>query len=260
MSYSLKSTGLATHVLNLIMVDDDDTTVVDIGSSPATLVVDANVTIENLDWNGVTRKAFETKSNGSFNFYGITFSANAPALPHGNGSGGNTQVAIYARATANGGLGYAFKASAGAIGMGLDSTGYDNPGAIINTSFLYGSSDSYTATDFSERVILAVTHEYGAVRQVFADTDGGTSTALDVDTTDAGFGANGTLDSIGGYAGQGHVRMRVLAYINFDSKLTLSEIQSLRDDWFGVLVDAPVVGGGLSIPVANQHMRNIGIR
>ena len=244
MAYTRKTTGLGAVCVNLLIVDDDDTTVVDIGSAASTFTVHANVTIEDGTWSTYSPKAFETKQNGTFNFYGITFDSNKPVTKHGQTETGSGAF-ICGYPGANSGNNRYWIDATNAASFGINSS---NEIVIErNGGVLAVTSGASLSDDLSTAYALGYNYEYDAANgeQIFFDTDGGTKSAWDIDQTSTTQGSDAQdWDGIGGDAGQGNAVIRAMCIANFSRQLTLTEMQDLRDDWWGELINEAAPGGG----------------
>jgi hypothetical protein len=249
MARTLKSTGLAADLTNIIVVDDDDSTLVDFGSTDSGPIVDVNCTVETV--GSQPTKAIETKSNGGFNGYGITFTTN-PVLKHGSAEGGNGQFAVFAVGTgAN--VWIPFSTDTGGYGAGRTS---NTVGFRIQRQVNLNASSASSRTrgsDFSDVIVLVWNYEFNTATngiQIFSDDiDTGTETTWDVEEASGSSGGTaGELTHIGYWPGQGYHTVQLLAYGNANRKITLTEAQALRDDWFGELFEAapPIV---IEVPV-----------
>lgn len=240
MAYSRKNSGLGAIANHLIIVDENGSSVVDLGSSAVTQpTVDANCTYGSQTWAGVSRGYVETKNNGAFNFYGITWSANNPQLLHAATNGASMVIIGSPGATdgtygsitgtSNWAAGFTRRTSGGAFNYEIST----NDGrADLRSLTLTGN------TNFSDKIILGIAGKaFGTIRS-FADIDGGGESAYRFNTTDGwGLNSGGVLNNIGGFAGAGYHTFRLHCLVIFNDYLaTLSDFQALRDDWFGQLV------------------------
>lgn len=231
MAYTLKATGVAAIATSIIAVDQDGTTIRDFKSSTRTanMTVDANVSRGTSTWKSVSRGYFETKSNGGFDFYGITI-APGHEIPWDNSyeqPGTGTFIAYAGTA-----------ASAGAHGILTSSGGELLLRRSGKLAISYSGSDGLTTlpTDGTTKFSVGVNFVYGADRDFYYGPESG-SLAIDGDFTDGGFGGNNLINAIGGLAGQGNAPGKFHVIVIAPRPLTLTEYQSLHDDWFGTLFD-----------------------
>lgn len=247
MAYKLKDTGLATRVISCVLVDDDGETIVDLAAETQVLVRHSAVTIGEKAWKGTVRKFFETKVSG-INVYGLSWpTGQRPAVPTDTaagvavfvayagmspGTGGNYQVDVNIGTTAVSGAspsssGFKFNEGGAQFEIGVSTSAVgDTPVPTNgNTSFSAGANWRVGAV-----------HEE-ASSQPFFGLESGSIAADGEDSKPGNYGkAETALWAIGGrdtYGGQPAKRHCVVV---IEGKLTLSEWQSLHNDWFGVLI------------------------
>jgi hypothetical protein len=237
MAYTLKTTGIAAAATSIIAVDDDGTTIRDFKSATRTanMTVNANVSRGSSTWKGGSRFYFETKANGSFDFYGLTF-ASGHEIPFNNSTGApgtGTFIAYAGTPGISGGGTAAMLANAagsdllnrftGTLNFGYSGTGTDKGLTTLPTD---------NTTKFS----VGANFLYGSNRDYFYGLESG-SLAADGAYSEGGFGANSLISAIGGAAGQGNAPGKTHVIIVLPRPLTLSEYQSLHNDWFGTLFE-----------------------
>lgn len=237
-----RNTGSTLGAICVNLLINDGGVVVDLGSAPSTPVVHANVTFGSATWDGTSRPYFQTAAAVS---QGITFSAGAPALKHGNGEGGNGQFLAMAKGTGTASDKQQVVCASGnfAAGFAYD----DNAGAWAacgnNGTVLQSSLQADATTDFTAEWAIVWNAKYNQPtdgRQIFIDTDIGTQSTWDAQQTEGGDGPSGaTVISIGfGAAVSVYLASRIFVYANFSRLLTLAEAQQLRDDWYTQLIAA----------------------
>jgi hypothetical protein len=239
MAYTLKASGIATNLTFCFAIDSDGTTPKEFVSSD----VDTNKTYDTgvlasvaaATWKSVSRGYLVTTSNGAFDFNGVRFaSGHRPSMDTSGSSS-------------------CFFACNGA-----------SAGSTVKTFFGDDSTNSYVARNSTDKGVLVVgARTAGNAGTTSLPTDGTTkfsfgvsndnasagkvyyyglesgSLAADGGTTgDNGFGSNVNIHAIGGAAGQGNQPFKPFICARFNRVLTLTEFQSLHDDWFGTLFDS----------------------
>ncbi len=237
MAYKLRATGIAANCTMCVAVDPDTLTIKDFSSSAVTadMIVHQDITagIGSQGWNGKTRHYFELQSGKYVGFgtakprwefnvegqrrtivwIGKTGGYQARVIGKDSSnyvaacslaSGGNTMPQIY-------GMGYG---SSGATGGNASFSAGDN--AIFGFSLVHGVSGiAYSALHDAEAMTSVV--------QAAPPTSGGG--AFDV-----------------AYVGRrndstGQDLDKIHAVLIFDDDLSEAEWDSLRDDWFSVLLE-----------------------
>lgn len=237
MAYQLKSTGIAANCTMFIGVDPDTSAIKDFASSAVTadMVIGANVTTGSQTWDGNTRSYFQLGAGTAAADF-VQFGTNKPSfgLPAssqrtvvfiGEIGGdpdrvfGNDSSNYFASRSLSGGTSHPIMLLGGIARNG----GLTNPASgkkIYGLSFVQGTS----------------TTAYSA-----ADTDASMTevTGLGSMTSNAGY----SLDYIGRRDDSTiHQTSKIHAVLIFNTALSNSDWASLRDDWFGTLLE--VVSGG----------------
>lgn len=264
MAYKLKTTGLAASVRFLICVDPDTDYVMHY--SPANVdgyvaTKGANVTINSQAFDGITRKYWQ-RGSGTADADFVKFDTNKPNWSCNVAAQQRTVVYIGQHA-ASGGDAYT-------VLFGKDSgirvTSY-NPAAggdsYPDAAWL-GWENVVTgaqARPFSTKVIWGFRLTHGTSLHMFWDTDTGTSISESSHspTWYAGTAANFDINYVNRYNTGGTSSGRSLdhAIIAFDTNLSTSDIATLRDDFFGVLLEAAGGGGGSAAGAASHYYRQL---
>jgi hypothetical protein len=234
-AYTLKSSGLATDLLMCVAIDEDGTTVREFVSSDVnTNMTLTSVTTGSSTWKSVSRGYFVCTADGGAQYFGPKFaSGHRPAI----NAAGITGVFIAFASHSVGNNTEAMSEWASGIIVARSSGGKfqmsTGGGAVGNTTLPTGG------TKFS----VGANHTAFVLNAFFYGAESG-SLAADGSSVDPGFGT-GSLDvaGIGGGAGQGNSPGSYHIFCYFDRALTEAEYQTLHDDWFGVLFDAPGGGG-----------------
>lgn len=262
MAYQLKSTGIAANCTMLIAVDPDTGTVKDFASSAVTadMTVGANVTTGSQAWDGNTRHYFRhgagttdadfvkfgtTKPNWTFNVNGLERTwvfvgevAGTQARAFGKDSSIYTaQINLAAGGSthpAHVGAGYATSASGGNASPASGSK------RIFGFSMKHGSAGghgyAYTAADTDASM---------TVTDVGAPTS--TSATNNFDLTYVGRRNDATA----------HQQDKVHLIAIFDASLAEADWDTLRDDWFGTLLETAGGGGGGGQPPRSMHLSRL---
>jgi len=239
MAYTLKTSGIATKLIACVAVDEDGVTVKDFvsGNSITHNASIAAPVVGSATWKGVSRGHFKTDYGGDiFTPRGVLWNATQPNLPVGSGGNGISFFVAVAGLVETSNQ-YLWQISTDANNcLKLDGTNKplwragstDFPAAntawAASTKFSYGLNVKYNTAGNS--------HFYGL--------ESG-SLAADGTFTEGGFGSSGPLNLFGGAAGNGSCRgnYHIAAFFSHATLLTLAEMQSLHDDWFGTLFDVP---------------------
>jgi hypothetical protein len=235
-AYTLKSSGLATRALFVVAVDEDGTTVKEFVSSTVNSTMTlTGVTTGSASWKGTSRGYFVTSANGATNYFGPKFVTNFATV---DGAAGFGIFMAYNQATAGDNN-----------NVIIERTGNVSLLARDVSNKLDGLSDNVSTTslptDGSTKFSIGANHRQSVTSAYFYGLESG-SLAADGSQVDPGFGG-GTYDilGIGGAVSQGNAPGRVHICAGFDL-CSLAEYQSLHDDWFNVLFDAPPAAPVLS--------------
>lgn len=240
MAYQLKTTGIAANCTMCIAVDPDTSTVKDFASSSVTadMTVGANVTIGSQAWDGVTRYYWRTGS-GTADADFVKFGTTKPWV--GVDASHVTQTLVCIGAVAGAGTTRVF---------GNDSTDYfasANTTAGGNTyPTLYMGSTNLTGgwaqLSAGTKCIFGASVVRGTTRTIFSavDTDAAMTTSTAAFGTPTAYYAltyvNRRNDS------SSHLQDKTHAILAFSTALSEAEWDTLRDDWFGTLLEAAAGG------------------
>lgn len=252
MALALKTTGLAALVRFCILVDDDGT-VVDLKGSA--VVAEPQVTTGSATWKGTSRRYFTTSGLGEA-AYSVRYNSTAaqPSFPTNTAAGCAVFVALSS--------------------CGVGSTGIT--GTIPQRGFAHFGASSLTTSglllDANDRLLVQQTSTEGVSGTTVMPVNGTTkfsvatnwvnatradlyyglesgSLVLDRTTVAPQRGsASATLVSIGGYEGFGWLDAKFHIVVGFSRALTLAEMQSLHNNWYGTLLE--VSGGSGVLPTA----------
>lgn len=235
MAYQLKTTGIAANCTMCIAVDPDTNTIKDFASSAVTadMAVGANVTIGSQGWDGITRKYWQIPS-GTTDADFVKFGTNKPLF--NIGASGTERTIVWIGEVA-GSLARAFGNSSSEYFMSRDSGSGGNtwPTAYVGANALQGNGTALTS---GQKAIWGHVLRRG--------TDWTAYRALDTDTS---MGSNtGSLGAVNvSYSltyvnrrndNTAHQTDKTHAILIFNTALSGAEWDSLRDDWFGTLLEA----------------------
>lgn len=253
MSYVLQTSGLATVASSIIAVDSDGVTIRDFVSPTRTanMTVDTHVTTGTSTWKGTSRSYFQTLANGTYGFYGLTF-ASGYEIPYDCSSGKSAAIFIAHAGASNdpGGLAAIMTESTVSGGIKLTS------GNLLTQFFSGGTSATAIPVDGTTKFSFGTSFTYGGASTYYYGLESG-ALAQDATATDGGFGANRPLSSIGGASGQGNRPAKHHIICVFPRALTLSEHQSLHNDWFGALFQTGG-GGGSALRRNSSNLSGLG--
>jgi hypothetical protein len=236
MAYTLKASGLATDLLACVIVNDDGTTITDLSGSALTLGTGVAATVATGSWKGTARKYFETLANGTFGFFGVIW--NTPvAVDETDGDGMACFAAFHGASANTTDTPFACIASADNEKRGFSRTVGANKG-----TYKSGGTVAATTTDLptngSTKFSFGMSYRSANSSEAFYGLESGSLASEDTEASDGGFGGARNLYQLGGSTGQGNQPAKYYIFCLFDRILTEAEMQSLHDDWFGVLIDA----------------------
>lgn len=240
MAYQLKTTGIAANCKMLIAVDPDTGTIKDFASSAVTadMTVGANVTINEQAWDGVTRKYWMLGSGTAAADF-IAFGTNKP-LWQLSAAGRTAASAVWIGELVTGSHGRMFGNNSseylGQIDTG--SGGSTHPAAYIGANAYNGGQ----ATAAPGKRIYGWSFTRSVARNWYTAAD----TAGSMTTGSGPMAAVNLSYSLSYIARRNdnttHNQDKVHCIAIFDVHLTEAQWDSLRDDWFGTLLE--VVSGG----------------
>lgn len=258
MAYTLKATGIATNLIFCVAVDSDGTTIKEFVSSD----VDANKSLGTgvsagvgaSTWKGSSRGYFPTLTNGSTNYFGVTFaSGHRPAVStSGPGTAHSFWGAFAGMSPANGSSFSIIEYSSGAGNLASRAASSTGP---LRDSRGFQDGSTSMPSDNSTKFSAGFTHAYGTTCDHYYGLESG-SLAADGSGSDPGFGAVGDIIGIGGQAADSNQPAKWHIATLFNRVLTLTEFQSLHDDWFNTLFDSG--GGGSGFFARRYYDRLIG--
>lgn len=250
MAYKLKTTGIAAHCAMCIAVDPDTGTVKDFASGPVTadLLVGANVTIGTQDWDGNTRHYWQPGA-GTADADFVLFGANKPAWTFTTGGLKRTVVFIGEVA---GSQARVFGQNSSAYFASADT---GSGGATYPTMYGHGWSTRCTgglaAVSSGQKIIFGFSAEHGAFSTAYAALHDAASM-----TVVTGLNAPNATSGTNNYNisalnrrndSTAHQRDKTHAILIFDEALSESEWDSLRDDWFGTLLEVDAAASSLDL-------------
>ncbi len=241
MAYTLLSSGIATNLLMCVAIDSDGTTIKEFVSSD----VNSNKTVTSVavgasSWKGTNRGYFQTSGSGS-SPNSVQFpSGHRPVWnvvgPGGGGDGGAFFMALAGSTATQSGGNDAWLVDDN--GIGIISRHTNNTVLELNGAARSGATTipSDGTTKFSAGANYAAFTDW----QIYYGLESG-SLAQDATGSDAGSLTTTNITGIGGWTGfySGPAKYHVVCL--FNRSLTLVEMQSLHNDWFGTLFDP---GGG----------------
>lgn len=237
MALTLKTTGPAAKALSVIAVDDNgDVKDFVTGRTITYNAAIAAPRIGTATWKGVTRSHFKTDySPDAFSPRGAVYGATVPPVPMGAAGNGVSWFCACNQLV---------EVPAGAI---FWLTGDNNQGARIGAGSKLEVLCGNTSQGLGTTTLLAATKMSFGFNQKYSTTGlpfffGLESGALAADGTynEGGFGSATVLSMFGGHAGYGSARGEYFVHAVFSDAvlLTLAEMQSLHNDWFGTLFEA----------------------
>ena len=236
MSYQLKSTGIAANCTMCIAVDPDDGTIKDFASSSVTadITTGANVTISSQAWDGITRSYFQLGAGTTAADF-VAFGTNKPQWDFNSGES-RTWVAIAEVA------GSAMRVMGGNSGAYMASQNLGAGGATFPTVVLGGTATGGGAalSAGAKRIFgFSLVHNTSSTYFYAADTDTSMTTGSATTLSPSGT----TFDFALSYVGRrndstAHQTDKIHAILIFNTALSESDWDSLRDDWFNVLLES----------------------
>jgi hypothetical protein len=245
MAWQLKTTGVASLATLCVAVSDDGSVVKDYVANRQ-LVVHANVSVGQDTWMGVNRHFFETKNNGSFDFYGLTWTVSSPNVQPVLGFGTGCTFFVVFNAYTSGSF---WALTSGGLGVRRgfsgDQTGrpgfYNGGGGFyfnVATTIDQGTGKVATGISMSSSLgILAAEGWYGL-------ESAGTISQSGVSVPTFNVASNVSLATYGGMAGQGSMSAKTHLLLVTNRMITTAEASDLYNDPFGTLFTSAGGGGG----------------
>ena len=252
MTYQLKTTGIAAHCITCIAVDPDSLTVKDFASASVTadMTVGANVTIGSQAWGGATRHYYRIGS-GTTDADFVKFGTNKPEWAFS--SVNNTRTCVFiGEAAGNAARVFGSDSSRYFISVDTGTGGATYP-TMYQISRLTGGFAQISAGTKAIFGFSLIKTTSGA-SFAYADADTGTASKVTslTATTDASYSINYVNRRNDNTA---HQQDKTHAILIFDTALTQAEMDSLRDDWFGVLLES--AGGGAVDATATTALQSL---
>jgi hypothetical protein len=243
MAYTLKASGIATALVMCVAVDEDGTIkefVSPTVDSNKTLGTGVAASVTAGSWKGSTRNYWSSTANGSFDYHGVKFTVGNRPTHVTNHTNGFTLWEAYhsisAGSDARGLLSYSVDADAGQGGMRRN-------GSLKMELFLSTTVCGTSTTDVALATKLSAGVSYdnddaATSSRMYYGLESGSLAADGTSDSDGLGGGSGQVYGIGGFAGAGNSPASRYCSCLFNRVLTLAEMQSLHDDWFGTLFDA----------------------
>lgn len=243
MPYTLKTTGVATALISCVAVDDDDV-IKDFKANTITLDTGVAASVATGSWKSVSRKYFVTTANGSFNYFGVRFSATQPSVDETDSDGMAAWFACHGASAASGGGPFISIAPFDAPDRGLTRSG--TKGRYISGGGTVAITATDIPTDGTTKFSFGANYRSANSSEVFYGLESGSLASDGTAGSDGGFGTTAQLRGIGGADGQGNQPFQPYVVCVFNRQLTLTEMQSLHNDWFGTLFDSGPAAGNLA--------------
>jgi hypothetical protein len=240
MAYTLKTTGIAANCTMCVAVDPDTGTIKDFASSGVTadMTVGANVTISSQAWDGNTRSYFQLGAGTA----AADFVAFGTTKPQWDFNSGESRTVVFIGEAA----GAQVRVIGGNSGTYFASQNLGGGGATFPTFVAGGAvTAAQTALSSGQKRIFGFSLVYGTSSTAYyaADTDSSMGTASPSALSPSGT----TFDYAVSHVGRRndstqHQTDKIHAVLIFNTALSESDWDSLRDDWFTVLLES--AGGG----------------
>lgn len=245
MALTLKASGIATNLVACVAVDDDGTTVKDFVSGN-TIALDTGVaaSVATGSWKSISSpKYFVTTANGTFDFNGVRWTGTVPALDETDGDGVSAWFACNGAGVMGPGFAAAFVEISDTFGLakGLRRVGTaDNHGMFDSGGGTLAATATNLPVDGTTQFSFGANYVWNSSTEVFYGLETGSLASDGTAGADGGFGAaTAAVRTIGGTSGSGSQPLKPYIVCVFNRTLTTGEMQSLHNDWFGTLFDAP---------------------
>jgi hypothetical protein len=235
MAYTLKSTGLATALALCVGVDEDGTTIKDfVANRTLTPETGHPPSVGATPWKGTSRGYFTTGSGGTFDPWGLAFS---PLSLSFGSAGVGVFIALAGAAAATGAAGYSYF-----VGDTANARGLSRPSGSGAQAWAFSGGAQITGatalpTNGTTKFSTGANFIAAGAMQIYYGLESG-ALAQDATGTDSNVPGTWAPDYIGGGPGLGVQVANYHIVAIFNRALTLAEMQSLHDDWFGTLFDA----------------------
>jgi hypothetical protein len=252
MALTLKTTGIATNCIWCVLVDG--TTIVDLVTAN-TITLDTGVaaSVATGSWKSIpSPKYFVTTANGTFNYNGVRWAVTRPTVDQTDADGFSVFTALHGASNVSNSATFVEIGSADGLVNGVKRVS----GADAKCLFQPGGGTQATTTtnvptDGTTKFSMGFNYESASDSEAFYGLESGSLASEATAGSDGGFGGVRTAWGIGGSAGQGNQPQSAYIHCGFNRKLTLTEMQSLHDDWLSVMAD----GGGGGSPNAVAWLR-----
>lgn len=235
MSYKLKTTGLATHCKMCIAVDPDTNSIKDFASTSvtSTMSIGGGITISEQAWDGNTRKYFKL-ATGSY----VAFGTNKPFFECQASHQFQSVVWIGEVAGAQPVV-FGYNSASYFCGNDQASGGNRHPTAALASNYLTGNGNQLS--NGSKRIFGWSLSRNGVTNATFNYSAADTAASGTVQTFTLSAGTYYYLDYVGrSNSSSTQQDDKIHAILMFDNAITQSDFDSLRDDWFGVLLEQEV--------------------
>jgi hypothetical protein len=241
MAMALKASGLATDLITCVAVDDDNT-IKDFMGYTITLGSGVAASVSTATWKGTSRRYFVTTDNTTADFYGVEFTATRPPIDEDVG------ISVW---FACAGASAPTDASVPGPFVAIGGGGTNQRGVLrgvsanpVTYSTLGGSPYAVTSTsvptDGSTKFSLGITYKNATSSTALYGLESGSLALEDTEGSDGGgWGGATTVWNIGGCNGNGNQPFKPFIVCVFDRLLSEAEYQSLHNDWYGTLFEAP---------------------
>lgn len=248
MSYTLKTTGVATALLTCVIVDQDGVTTDK--KSGTGFSVDASAGSPGTgSWKGTTRKYQPIVPNTGYNYYGIRYATTPPVLLTDNGqAGAGVFIAFHTASTPDGFCDVIDTSDSGMTrfwrsnqtpDMGYPIVTAANQDQVVGTTMWPTDGTKFSAGFNQKR---GGGSPESSIWYCPEGTDA-SSIPFENTVTTNDDGGNSTLNGVGGLSGASNGgNLGIYLFTAFNRILTLAEFRSLHNDWFGTLFEAAAAG------------------
>ena len=252
MAYQIKTTGMASRALMLLMVDPDTGQITDYASSAVTtdLIIGANVTTGNVTWDGLTQKYFMSgPSVGTTDAEFVKFGTNKPTIAVNASNAQRTFVCL----TEIGAGGTPFRVFGNNSSEYMSLISLAAGGAtfpyihIASQGFNGGQAAPTTGAKklFGWNFIRGTSREWFECSDTATTINSGSTTLTNIDITYA-------LNYVGRRNDNTiHDQSKFILIGMFSGTATMGELALLRDDPAGYLLE-PVGGGDTTAPIISS--------
>lgn len=240
MAYTLKSSGIATSLIVCVAVDDDGT-IKDFKGNAITLGTGVAASVADGTWKGVSRKYFETTSFNTYDVRGVSFNATQPSVDETDSDG----MSVWFCCNGASGTTYIDAPFIQIAGSNTERKGLgrvsesDNHVRFSPGGGTQAKTTTAVPTDGTTKFSVGANYRSNVSSQIFYGLESGSLASEATAGADGGFGGVHQIFGLGGAVGGGQGAQPFKPFIAcvFNRQLTLAEMQSLHDDWFGTLFD-----------------------